>query len=176
LARIAAEQSIRGFAGFIERVENATRALDPPLHVECHELVDPGDETRGIVFIRVPASALAPHQANKRYYGRDECPTYKLADAQVEALIRRRTVRVDHVAASLSSPDVFETLRKPGRLAVVAYPTANHNDELLAAYQSPANFQSWLDEQADKRRTPVWTPASASMASTARFRIPPGSS
>jgi Putative DNA-binding domain len=142
-------------AGFIERVENATRTLDPPLHVECHELVDPGDEARGIVFIRVPASPLAPHQANKRYYGRDECSTYKLADAQVEALIRRRTARVDHIAAALSSPDVFGTLTQTGRLAVLAYPTANHNDELLAAYQTPANYHRWLDEQAEKATAAV---------------------
>ncbi|WP_158647268.1 helix-turn-helix domain-containing protein [Actinoplanes sp. ATCC 53533] len=149
-------------AGFIERVENATRTLDPPLHVECHELVDPDDETRGIVFIRVSASALAPHQANKRYYGRDECSTYRLADAQVEALIRRRTARVDHIAASLSKPDVFETLTQTGRFAVMAYPTANHNDELLAAYQTPADYYRWLDEQAEKATAAAGRLATAS--------------
>ncbi|GLY99861.1 hypothetical protein [Actinoplanes sp. NBRC 103695] len=87
-------------AGFIEGVEQANRTFDPPLHVECHELVDPDDETRGVVFIRVRASPLAPHQTNKRYYGRDECPTYRLAHAQVKALVRWRTARVDHAALS----------------------------------------------------------------------------
>lgn len=137
-------------AGFIERVEDATRALDPPLHVECHVLANPDDQTRGIVFIRIPASQLAPHQANKRYYGRDECSTYRLADAQVEALMRRRTTRASHIGAALSSPDVFDGLALAGRFAVMAYPTANHNDELLADYQTPAGYYRWLDEQAEK--------------------------
>ncbi|GAA1625886.1 helix-turn-helix domain-containing protein [Catellatospora bangladeshensis] len=137
-------------AGFIERVEDATRALDPPLHVECHALTDPDDPARGIVFIRVPASPLAPHQANKRYYGRDECSTYRLSDAQVEALIRRRATRANHITAALASPDVLGDLSSTGRFVVVAHPTANHNDELLAAFQAPAGYYRWLDEQAQK--------------------------
>ncbi|WP_212825230.1 AlbA family DNA-binding domain-containing protein [Polymorphospora rubra] len=142
-------------AGFIERVENATLALDPPLHVECHALPDPDDQTRGVVFIRVPASSLAPHQATNRYYGRDECSVYRLSDAEVEVLIRRRTERVNHITASLSNPELFEGLAPTGRLAVVAHPTTNHNDELLAGFQAPTDYYRWLDEQAEKATAAV---------------------
>jgi hypothetical protein len=33
---------------------------------------------------------------------------------------------------------------------VVAYPTANHNDELLAESQAPAGYNLWLVEQAER--------------------------
>jgi hypothetical protein len=153
--RKAAKPTPVPLAGFIERVEDATRSLDPPLHVECRVLADPDDLTRGIVFIRVPASPLAPHQANKRYYGRDECSTYRLSDAQVEALMHRRTARVNHIGAALSSPDLVADLATTGRLAVVAYPTASHNDELLAEFQAPAGCYRWLDEQAERATAAV---------------------
>jgi len=59
--------------GFTERVDHVARtSLDPPLNVECTTLADTSRPARGIVLIRVPASEIAPHQANERYYGRGE--------------------------------------------------------------------------------------------------------
>src|SRR5215467_9586388 len=83
-----------GLMGFVERVERMARtSLDPPLTVECTTLADAPGPERGIVVIRVPASELAPHQANGRNYGRNDRSTYPLSDAEVEALMRRRTSR-----------------------------------------------------------------------------------
>jgi hypothetical protein len=135
--------------GFIERVEQVARTLDPPLNVECSQLADPDDPSRGVVFIRMPASPLAPHQANRRYYGRNERTTYRLSDAEVEALMRRRGSRIDRVSAALAATPGFEKVRDAnlGRIAVVANPVASHNPELLAEPLAPTGFAVWLDER-----------------------------
>jgi hypothetical protein len=134
--------------GFVERVEQVARAfLDPPLNVECTTLIDAIRPARGIVLIRVPASELAPHQANERYYGRNERGTYRLSDAAVEVLMRRRWSRAERVSALLYDPPGFDWVRGPkvGRFAAIVRPTADLAGELLAQTLAPAAYPSWMD-------------------------------
>lgn len=136
--------------GFIERVEQVARSADPPLEVECFPLADPDDKTRGVVFVHVGASSLAPHQANHRYYGRNERTTYKLSDAEIERLIGRRALCEDRLTKSLDAPPGFSHVREAagGRFAVIVAPSAGHNRELLADMLAPTNFYTWIDERA----------------------------
>jgi hypothetical protein len=135
--------------GFIERVEQVARySLDPPLNVECTTLADAARPARGIVLIRVPASELAPHQANERYYGRNERSAYRLSDAEVEALMRRRMSRAERLSALLDDPPGFDWLRDRtfGRFGAVVRPTADRSGELLAQTLAPAAYPSWIDK------------------------------
>jgi hypothetical protein len=134
--------------GFIERVEQVARtSLDPPLNIECTTLADAARPARGLVLIRVPASELAPHQANERYYGRNDRSTYTLSDAEVDALMRRRTSRAERLSAFLDDPPGFDWVRGPevGRFAAIVRPTADRAGELLARTLAPAAYSSWID-------------------------------
>jgi hypothetical protein len=135
--------------GFVERVEQVARTfLDPPLNVDCTTLADPAGPARGIALIRVPASALAPHQATERYFGRNERTTYRLSDAEVEALMRRRTSRVERLSALLDDPPGFDWVRGPqfGRYAAIVRPTADRAGELLAPTLALATYPVWIDK------------------------------
>jgi hypothetical protein len=135
-------------AGFIERVQQMARtSLDPPLNVECRALADPDRPARGIVLIRVPASELAPHQVHGCYHGRNERSTYRLSDAEVEALMRRRTSRAQRLSDLLDDPPGFDWVRGPrsGRFAAIVRPTSDRAGELLAQTLADAAYPAWVD-------------------------------
>jgi hypothetical protein len=77
--------------GLCERIEQIARMrVDPPLQVTCTPLSSGTDDGSGYVIVRVPASALAPHQVQGIYYGRGDKTKIRLSDAEVARLYRRR--------------------------------------------------------------------------------------
>jgi hypothetical protein len=77
--------------GLCERIEQIARMrVDPPLQVTCTPVSSGMDDGSGYVIVRVPASALAPHQVLGIYYGRGDKTKIRLSDAEVARLHRRR--------------------------------------------------------------------------------------
>lgn len=91
--------------GFAERVDQiAHQRLDPPLHVEIHDpLPDPDDPARGVFVIVIPASPVAPHMVDGRYYGRGERGVRVLPDAEVLRLHQLRAHEQDNFLATLGA-------------------------------------------------------------------------
>jgi hypothetical protein len=77
--------------GLCERIEQIARMrVDPPLQVTCTPVSSGTDDGSGYLIVRVPASALAPHQVQGIYYGRGDKTKIRLSDAEVARLHRRR--------------------------------------------------------------------------------------
>src|SRR5262252_7773604 len=72
---------------------------------------------------------------------------YRLSDAEVEALMRRRTSRAERLTTLLDDPPGFEWVRGPhfGRFAAIVRPVADRAGELLAQTLAPAAYPSWID-------------------------------
>lgn len=77
--------------GEAERIQQIAHSLDPVLIIsEPLTLADPTDPEVGIIVVNVPASPMAPHQADGKYYIRAGTTTEVMSDAQVERLIKAR--------------------------------------------------------------------------------------
>lgn len=77
--------------GLCERIEQIAQwRVDPPLQVTCTPISSGTDDGSGYVIVRVPASALAPHQVQGIYYGRGDKTKIRLSDAEVARLHQRR--------------------------------------------------------------------------------------
>ena len=68
----------------------AITRCDPPLHVTTRVIPSGANSRRGYVIVDIPASPLAPHMVDGRYWGRGEHTKRQLTDAEVERLLRRR--------------------------------------------------------------------------------------
>jgi hypothetical protein len=136
-------------AGLKERVDQIARSsVAPPLAVRCVELPLAEDPTRGCLVIVVPASPLAPHQADGRFWGRGDTTNRVLAPSEVEALYAGRSrSRADISAVLRAEVDRDPTpdeLRDLGHLFVVAQPEFGDEELLLWALPGDGDFVSWV--------------------------------
>jgi hypothetical protein len=136
--------------GLAERIDQITAyRIDPPLPVEVRDdLRDPDDPTRGLVIVDVPASPLAPHMVDGRYYIRDNRTVRVMSDAEVvrHHQLRARdydqvddelTKAVDALGAAISSDQ--------GRLVITAVPTPLRRPHALRAELSDGGAARWLE-------------------------------
>jgi hypothetical protein len=78
-------------AGVEERLRQvAGTRIDPVPDLQVHVIASPDDPSAGVVAVEIPASALAPHQAKKRFPCRRGTTTDYLDQREVERLYRQR--------------------------------------------------------------------------------------
>lgn len=139
--------------GVAERIDQAcTYRIEPPLQVEIRDdLRDPADETRGLVLVDVPASPLAPHMVDGRYYGRDNRIARPLNDAEVLRLHHLRERDVDLVERELAASwkSAGRVIEGNGRLAAVAAHLGARRPQVLRDQLAGQNWWTWLQERQD---------------------------
>jgi hypothetical protein len=88
---VATELAPFPIAGIEERLRHVSgMRIDPVPDLQVHVIPSSGDPSVGIVAVAISASALAPHQANKRFPCRRGTITDYLDQREVERLYRQR--------------------------------------------------------------------------------------
>ncbi|MEV6927568.1 ATP-binding protein [Dactylosporangium sp. NPDC051485] len=122
--------------GIAETIDQIARDLvTPPLHVTPHLLIDPSSQPgapHGFLVIEIDESSDAPHSVDGVYYGRSETAKVKMADNDVERLIRLRG-------------RVIELLARQLDLTVRADPIASANRRVPHLYLPAVPSQGWPD-------------------------------
>ncbi|MFH9439049.1 hypothetical protein [Streptomyces rochei] len=107
---------------------------DPPLSILTEEIRAAADDGTGYLIVHIPASPVAPHMVDNRYFGRGDKTKYQMGDAEVVALhARRRNTEADTLALLRTEMDE-DPLRDVGaqsHLFLVAQPTAGRRDMCL---------------------------------------------
>ncbi|MEH0615071.1 hypothetical protein QBA77_42490 [Streptomyces scabiei] len=132
LAPTAAERTVReGRAG-------GTTIPDPPLTVITEEIGSATDDGTGYLVVHIPASPVAPHMVDNRYFGRGDKTKYQMGDAEVVSLhTRRRNTEADTLALLRKEmeEDPLRDVGAQSHLFLVAQPTAGRR---ICACPSPA--------------------------------------
>ncbi len=72
--------------GLPEKIESVARSIpDPPLSVITDILKSRAGEGTGYVIVHIPASPVAPHMVDNKYFGRGDKAKYQMGDAEVVA-------------------------------------------------------------------------------------------
>ena len=165
--------------GMAEKIEQIARSnTDPALSVITQEIAaEPGasDEdadtsvdrpddqaaeqapAMGYLVVHVPASPVAPHMVDGRYYGRGDKTKHTLSDPEVIRLHERRRA-ADRDALALLQAEIDEDpipaeIREQAHLFLVAQPLAGRDDMLLDLLSGPSwNLQ--LDNFLLQANTP----------------------
>ncbi|WP_454341578.1 AlbA family DNA-binding domain-containing protein [Streptomyces albogriseolus] len=121
--------------GLPEKIEQVARTIpDPPLNILTEEIRAAADDGTGYLIVHIPASPVAPHMVDNRYFGRGDKTKYQMGDAEVVALhARRRNTEADTLALLRTEMDE-DPLRDVGaqsHLFLVAQPTAGRRDMCL---------------------------------------------
>ncbi|MFF9344911.1 helix-turn-helix domain-containing protein [Streptomyces sp. NPDC014773] len=121
--------------GLPEKIEQVARTIpDPPLTVITEEVSAAADDGTGYLIVHIPASPVAPHMVDNRYFGRGDKTKYQMGDAEVLALhARRRDTEADTLTLLRKEMDE-DPLRDIGaqsHLFLVAQPTAGRRDMCL---------------------------------------------
>ncbi|MEV6251276.1 ATP-binding protein [Streptomyces sp. NPDC051742] len=121
--------------GLPEKIEQVARTIpDPPLTVITEEISSAADDGTGYLIVHIPASPVAPHMVDNRYFGRGDKTKYQMADAEVVGLhARRRDIEGDTLTLLRKEMDE-DPLRDVGaqsHLFLVAQPTAGRRDMCL---------------------------------------------
>lgn len=121
--------------GLPEKIEQVARTIpDPPLNILTEEIRAAADDGTGYLIVHIPASPVAPHMVDNRYFGRGDKTKYQMGDAEVVALhARRRNTEADTLALLRTEMDE-DSLRDVGaqsHLFLVAQPTAGRRDMCL---------------------------------------------
>ncbi|MFD3678588.1 helix-turn-helix domain-containing protein [Streptomyces sp. NPDC058613] len=121
--------------GLPEKIEQVARTIpDPPLTVITAEISSAADNGTGYLIVHIPASPVAPHMVDNRYFGRGDKTKYQMGDAEVVALhTRRRNTEADTLTLLRKEMDE-DPLRDVGaqsHLFLVAQPTAGRRDVCL---------------------------------------------
>jgi hypothetical protein len=127
--------------GLAERIELVARSrVDPPLLIRSTEITTSLDDRQGYLVIRAPASPLAPHMVDHRYWGRDDKTKYRLSEAEVARLYQlRQTWTEDAIGILRKEMERDPTLADPkmkessdlAHLFIVAEPIPGHDPVLL---------------------------------------------
>ena len=129
--------------GLAEKIENIALSslVDPPLHIRSEEIPTDADRTIGYLVVHIPASAVAPHMTDGRYYGRNDKTKYALSDPEVLRLHeRRRSAERDALAllsAEAGNDPIPAEIRQKAHLFLVAQPLAGSRDMLLDLVSGP---------------------------------------
>lgn len=165
-----APQPLKGQA---EKIEQTARFnTDPPLSVITQEIpAEPGasggdadDDTSadgaedqaaeqapavGYLVVHVPASPVAPHMVDGRYYGRGDKTKHTLPDPEVVRLHERRRAAdrdaLDLLQAEIDEDPIPAEMRTQAHLFLVAQPLAGRDDMLLDLLSGP----TWNLQLAD---------------------------
>lgn len=137
--------------GATERIQQIALTLDPVLVIEEPlALADPASPEYGIIVVNVPASPMAPHQNDGKYYMRAGTVTETMPDAQVERLIKQRN------AAGKPALDMFpkdEGISVPSTslsMWVAATPRPVRDEHLLGeVLAGNQNAKSWIRQRLE---------------------------
>ncbi|MEU1259359.1 ATP-binding protein [Streptomyces chartreusis] len=121
--------------GLPEKIEQVARTIpDPPLTILTEEISAAAADGTGYLIVHIPASPVAPHMVDNRYFGRGDKTKYQMGDAEVVALhARRRNTEADTLGLLRKEMDE-DPLRDVGaqsHLFLVAQPTAGRRDMCL---------------------------------------------
>lgn len=121
--------------GLPEKVELVARTIpDPPLIVLTEEISSRAGDGTGYLIVHIPASPIAPHMVDNRYFGRSDKTKYQMSDNEVVSLhARRRDTEADILTLLRKEMDE-DPLRDVGaqsHLFLVAQPTAGRRDMCL---------------------------------------------
>ncbi len=127
--------------GLAEKVEQVARTLpDPPLTILTEEIYSAADDGTGYLVVHIPASPVAPHMVDNRYFGRGDKTKYQMGDSEVVALHqRRRDTEADTLTLLRKEMDE-DPLRDVGAQShffLVAQPTAARRDVCLPITGAP---------------------------------------
>lgn len=127
--------------GLPEKIEQVAQTIpDPPLTILTEEISAAADDGTGYLVVHIPASPVAPHMVDNRYFGRGDKTKYQMGDAEVVALhARRRNTEADTLALLRKEMDE-DPLRDVGaqsHLFLVAQPTAGRRDMCLPVTGAP---------------------------------------
>lgn len=145
--------------GLAEKIENIALSslMDPPLRIRSDEIPSDSDRTTGYLVVHIPASPIAPHMADGRYYGRNDKTKYALSDPEILRLHeRRRSADRDALAllaAEISNDPIPAEMRQKAHLFLVAQPLAGQRDMLFDLVSTP-DWNKNLREFIDKAYTP----------------------
>lgn len=162
-----------GKAGEVRGVDNASGVRDrltavadgliqPPLPCEIFTVEQPGGAGSGCVVCVVPPSALAPHRAEERYWGRSSTGKRVLSDPEIAALFADRrnaanTFRHDLRDLAANFDPIPAGERNGGHLYLAAAPkqpflTDNSPwtpvDQVLVVVQGALTHNDWPDLSA----------------------------
>ncbi|MFI8085793.1 helix-turn-helix domain-containing protein [Kitasatospora sp. NPDC086009] len=121
--------------GLAEKVEQVARTIpDPPLTILTGEIYSAADDGTGYLVVHIPASPVAPHMVDNRYFGRGDKTKYQMGDSEIVALHqRRRDTEADTLTLLRKEMDE-DPLRDVGAQShffLVAQPTAARRDVCL---------------------------------------------
>lgn len=113
--------------GLSERIDQIARStIDPPLTIRISQFRATADDGTGYVVVEVPASPVAPHMVDGKYYGRGDKTRHQLSDSEVERLHAARRTLHDEAGRLLDEEitrDPYPAeLRQEGHLYLVAQP------------------------------------------------------
>lgn len=121
--------------GLPEKIEQVARTIpDPPLNILTEEIKAAADDGTGYLIVHIPASPVAPHMVDHRYFSRGDKTKYQMGNAEVVALhTGRRNTEAD-ILALLRKEMNEDPLRDVGaqsHLFLVAQPAAGRRDMCL---------------------------------------------
>ncbi|MGW1929965.1 AlbA family DNA-binding domain-containing protein [Streptomyces sp. NPDC001919] len=121
--------------GLPEKVEQVARTIpDPPLTVITEEISAAAGDGTGYLIVHIPASPVAPHMVDNRYFGRGDKTKYQMGDAEVVALhARRRNTEADTLTLlhKEMDEDPLDGIGSQSHFFLVAQPTAARWDICL---------------------------------------------
>lgn len=122
--------------GLPEKIEQVARTIpDPPLTILTEEINAAGDDGTGYLIVHIPASPVAPHMVDNRYFGRGDKTKYQMGDAEVVALhTRRRNTEADALTLLRKEmdEDPLSNFGSQSHLFLIAQPTAGRRDMCLS--------------------------------------------
>jgi hypothetical protein len=102
--------------GLHETVDAVARdKITPPLNVVPTLVPSPETTSTGFLVVEVPQSPDAPHMADSIYWGRSETGKVRLADEQVERLMRARDRQSERLAEAMQGTARSDPLRMNDR-------------------------------------------------------------
>ncbi|XVV32968.1 hypothetical protein ACQPXT_01165 (plasmid) [Streptomyces sp. CA-100214] len=118
-----------------EKIEQVARTIpDPPLTILTEEISVAANDGTGYLVVHIPASPVAPHMVDNRYFGRGDKTKYQMGDAQVVALhAKRRSAEADTLLLlqKQMKEDPLRDVGDQSHLFLVAQPTAGRRDMCL---------------------------------------------
>ncbi|MGK5734212.1 hypothetical protein [Streptomyces sp. URMC 124] len=127
--------------GLPEKIEQVARTIpDPPLTILTEEISTAADDGTGYLIVHIPASPVAPHMVDNRYFGRGDKTKYQMGDAEVVSLHARRRNSEADALALLRREMEEDPLRDVGvqsHLFLVAQPVAGRRDMCLPITGAP---------------------------------------
>jgi hypothetical protein len=143
--------------GLPEKVEQVAHSIpDPPLVILTDPIKAEADPAKGYLVIHIPASPLAPHMVDGRYFGRGDKTKRILLDSEVVRLHERRRNAEQDALALLKQEidnDPMHDVGKQSHMFLVAQPLAAPRDMLLDLTGGP-KWNMQLAEFINKAYTP----------------------